>query len=258
MTVSNPFQDEGLTVLTVSDRDFSPALDILLSQPAKAKAGSVLPHSLILVNNTGKYIWGFTVLYLFPQRIAPSGKPWRYFVTPAAKSSDRRLMLAPGAKYWIAPISGLEASTDANGKRSLEPILDEGLDRMIEGFSKQEAKEPIEVAIDSIISEDGTIIGPDTVGRAQQINDEIRADKEVLDSIENLQGDALRKQLDLWIALRGTDRYTVYRFGRANFFKAVLDHQGEAKLMTIIQDAKTRQWFIGSDAVKTNKGRSTR
>jgi hypothetical protein len=77
MNMTNPFESEGLTVLTSRSPGFDSELRALLAPDALQKASKFLSKSLILVNNTGRYIWGFTIVYTYPSRIADSGAAWR-------------------------------------------------------------------------------------------------------------------------------------------------------------------------------------
>src|SRR5947209_4736717 len=79
-TIINPVAGEGLRVVAPGTPEFMPEVRRLLDPIARQKAAPFLPKSIVIVNDTGKYVWGFTVIYTFPNQLAPSGKPWRHII----------------------------------------------------------------------------------------------------------------------------------------------------------------------------------
>ena len=63
MTISNPLEAEGVKLIS-------------FGSPLIAKSDSFLPYSVVLVNTTGRYIWGFTAsaaLELGPRPMSDNG-----------------------------------------------------------------------------------------------------------------------------------------------------------------------------------------
>lgn len=120
----------------------------------------------------------------------------QFIVSPSPGGrAHRREMLEPGASYLITSVSDFNASRDAAGERTLEPFPDEGMDRMVKLFDKQRGNGRVEVSVDSIIFEDGTLAGPDTAERMDEINARINAEKDLIASLVSLHGQELRKKL---------------------------------------------------------------
>ena len=249
LEVMNPLSNRGFSVIRYTDPAFDGEVHKLLSPVALLKAKDFLPLSAVVVNNTGQYIWGFTLIYTYLDRIAPVGTPWRHVISPKSGVSEHSRMLGPGCAYLITPVSDFLASRDASGNKSLQPYLDEGLDRIIELFNKTSSQARLQLSVDSIIFDDGLLVGPDAGKQEERINQESQADKELLASIDGLTGDALRKELLAYSRLDMTNPDNRYRRTQAEFFLKILKVRGESGLQTAVQSRRMQQRFIGSDVV---------
>ena len=170
-TVTNPIADEGLRVIAPGTPEFMPEVRKLLDPIARQKAARFLSKSVVIANDTGKYVWGFTVIYTFPIDLSPSGNPWRHIISPSpGGAAPREAMLPPGGRYLVTPIPGFQASTDGNGQPRLKPNLDTNMDTTIRFFTAQRVKplEVVQVSVDSVIFEDGTLAGPDACGETEE------------------------------------------------------------------------------------------
>lgn len=210
MMITNSLQNEGITVIDATSPAFMAEVAKFLDPEEIAKASFFLPYSVILVNNTGRYLWGFTVVYTFPAWISGSGKPWRHVVSPAAGTFDRSKMFEPGARYLITPVNDFQSSIDATGRRRLRVFLDEGMERIIKLFESEHANGQMELSIDSMIEEDGTLVGPDAAEMLDRIDSRFRAMRDLCASLRSLEGEDLRKQL-LGSGLSAGDEYTSFR-----------------------------------------------
>lgn len=145
-------------------------------------------------------------------------------------------MLAPGARFLITPVSDFLASTDASGNAIVQPYLDEGLDRMIAQFKRQHPNpnERVDVTIDSVIFEDGSLGGPDTEGMMEKVNERIRAEKDLAKSVQLLSGEGLRAKL-LPHAHKGVgDEYSGRTSSVVQSLLSVLEQHGEDAAQQIL------------------------
>jgi hypothetical protein len=253
MRVTNTVSETGLLVLDASAPEFMDMVRGLLTPEALAKTSSFLPQSIVIVNNTGKYVWGFTVVYHYPDWISPAGTAWKHRISPSGGGpADRTRMLAPGARFLITPVSDFLASTNANGDRTLHPYLDEGMDRMISQFNAQHrnSDERVEVLIDSLIFEDGLIAGPDSEKMMDRVNERIRAQKDLAGSLEGLHGEGLRGKLMLHSNKGGGDDYSLSTSTVAHGILGVLNEHGEAAALETIRKIRTSRWFVNSENVR--------
>lgn len=253
MKIVNPLRDNGLVVLDASSPDFIAEVQKLLSQEAVAKASSFLSQSLVIINNTDQFIWGFTTVYRYPDWISPAGTPWKHRISPSGGGpADRSRMLAPGARFLITPVSDFLASSDANGNAVVQPYLDEGMDRMIAQFKTQHpnSNERIEVTIDSVIFEDGFLAGPDSEEMMKKVNDRIRAEKDLTASLHALKGEDFRAKLLFHAHKDMGNEYSGRLSNVAQSLLTVLNEYGEEKAQQILQQMEIKKWFLNSENVR--------
>ncbi len=248
MQVHNPLKAEGLTVLDAKSPRFAEEVARLLDASTSTKAANFLPQSLVIINDTERWIWGFTVIYVYPDWIAPSGKPHRHVISPSAGGPDpgRRFMLEPGGAFLITPVSSFLASRRANGQIRQRPVLDEGLDRIIRIVESQELMYRVEAFVDSVIYEDGTIVGSDTAGRKDLINARTTAEMDLSHSLDGMRGEELRKALKVEAGLDASGNYAEHRRKRARELLELLEASGEPIALQAVENFKTVERFHGS------------
>ncbi len=249
--LKHPLRSEGLTVIDASSPEFMPAVGKFVDADLIVKSSSFLPYSLVIINNTGRYIWGFTIIYSYPDKIAPAGKPWRNVITPSSRVTDRKRMLEPGASMLITPIADFIGSLDARGNPKLRVWWDEGLDRILKVWA-DDSNGRIEAAVDSVIYEDGTLAGPDTADKMGELNARIRADSDLFASVSGLRGDELRKALSLYKAAPPIlhDDYSSQLIATAAYFLELFDHNEETLVVAALKEHRTKRWFGESKFVR--------
>jgi hypothetical protein len=253
MKVANPLQDAGLVVLDAASPGFMAEVQKLLSPEAVNKASSFLPQSLVIVNNTQQFVWGFTAVYRYPDWISPAGTPWKHRISPSGGGpADRSRMLAPGARFLVTPVSDFLASSDVNNHVVVQPYLDEGMDRMIAQFKRQHPNpnERVDVTIDSVIFEDGSLSGPDTEGMMEKVNERIRAEKDLAKSLQPLSGEGLRAKLLLHAHKGVGDEYSGRTSSVAQSLLSVLEQHGEDAAQQVLEQMRGRMWFVNSVNVR--------
>jgi hypothetical protein len=228
--LNHPLRAEGLTVIESGSPQFMTEVAKLLPPDAIAKASSFLPRSFVIVNNTHRYIWSFTLIYTYPDWVSPAGTAWQHQISPTADGFDQARMFGPGAMYLVTPVSDFLASLSASGRVERRPFLDEGMDRMINLFRAEYASRRIEASIDSIIFEDGTLVGPDSAKRIDRVGSRISRLKDFLASLEKLRGDDLRKALRIYSepGAGPSDEASRYVADYAAALLLTLDNRGEA------------------------------
>jgi len=253
MKISNPLQGSGIVALDASSPEFMPEVQKLLTPAAISKAAPFLTRSIVLINNTNEFIWGFTVVYQYPDWISPAGTPWKHRISPSCGGpADRNRMLAPGARFLVTPVSDFLASATRDGGMILQPFLDEGMDRMINQFKAQhpDANERVEATIDSVIFEDGVLEGPDSEGMMARTNERVRAEKDLAVSLSGLRGDALRARLLLDSHRGMRDEYSGRTSTVAQSLIAVLDQRGENATVDVVEKIRNTHWFQNADHVR--------
>jgi|SRR5581483_1598533 len=255
ISIDNPVAGVGLTLIDARAPNFRDEVSKFLDSDVMTKASPFLPSSLVVVNGTERHIYGFTVIYTYPNRRAAAGTPWQYRVSPTAgRPDDQRTMIGPGGRYLITPVAGFQASRDVGGRRTLLPYVDEGMERMINLYAANDANEPVTVLVDSVIFDDGTIVGPDTADRMGKVNAQMRAEKDLVAGVNGLHGEALRKQLVTYSEARSTEReYSNRQNIMAGYFLNVLKSRGESAALQAVSDLSSVRWFANNEGV-TRKG----
>jgi hypothetical protein len=273
MVITSRLDDAGLTVVDATSPSFMTEVEKVIDSNMAKQASSVLPYSVVIKNNTGRYVWGFTVLYTFPDSKAPSGNPHRMVISPSPGGpAVESGMLAPGSTYLITPVSGLIASSgDIAGNRKVVPHRrGEDLDSEIHKFNSSHGsgRERIEVSVDAVVFEDGTLVGPDEGKLMSRVNSKIRANKDLADALGNLRGQELQAKLSFYrenglqenlepsaansrsnIEIVASSYYITVR-GNAASLLNILQSQGEPAVLQELEKMRSTKWFPGTGFVR--------
>ncbi len=107
----------------------------------------------------------------------------------------------------------------------------------------------VTVQIDSVIFDDGTLIGADNAGLLGRVNNKIRAEKDLLSAVQPLDGKSLHHYLRGTKAPELKDEYFLHRASRAQEFQEPLDAHGEADFKNQLTLRRYGHWFNGKDFV---------
>jgi|ERR1700692_1932611 len=258
MKISNPLEAEGLKVIAYDSPEFRPAVEEMIDADLIAKAEPFLQYSVVLVNTTGRYIWGFTAIYAYPDKIAPSGSPWRLQINPSPGGVGRRAQcFAPGAKYLLTPVSDFVAQVEVSGHRRLQPSWYDGIEQVMQSQTGigDPLRKRVELSIDSLIYEDGILVGPDQADRTDEINRQIARKKRFADSFAGLKGDAFKAKLAEYSSDTGGQADHRANAWLAKDLELRYDDPslGEDYVRTVIEQMGTAQWFLGSQKVRRRK-----
>jgi hypothetical protein len=255
MKISNPLDAEGLKVVAFDSPEFRPALEAMIDADLIARAEPFLRYAVVLVNTTGRYIWGFTAIYTYPDKIAPSGNPWRHQINPSAGGvGNRAQYFAPGARYLLTPVSNFLAEVDAGGLRRVKPSWYDGIEEVIKNQSGigDPLRQRVELSIDSLIYEDGLLVGPDQADRISQVNRRILREKRFADSFTGLTGSALRAKLAEYSNSTSGDADERANAWRAKDLELRYNDPslGEEHVRMLIDEMGAAKWFLGSQKVR--------
>jgi len=188
----------------------------------------LLDKCVIVTNLTGEYVFGFTVLYTYPDKLVADGGEARLSVSPTAIAADRRHMAEPGARFVVTPISNLFWSIKADGGRIVWPIFDSPREAMLKWYSENFAGQRVVVSLDSLVYEDGTLTGPDQAGRIKILNDRLRARRDLQHQVAGLRSEELREYLERTARDTTLDAYGLELGGQAQAYLDILNREGEA------------------------------
>jgi hypothetical protein len=240
MRVTNPVAAEGISIILPSALTFNKRLTDLLDDSAIQKLGPLMPRTLIVVNDSGRYLAGLTVIFTYPERIAPAGTPWKYITNRTAHRADHKAMIAPGDVLLFTPLPGFYASFRPPANRLRQPLLDESIDRDLRRYEDAEGQSRIEAAIDSIIFDDGTLVGPDSANRLESLNNKFRANDEILGAVDGRRGEDLHKKLLVYSNLPPYDKYTQALRWAARSVLLSFEESGESAARDWIEAMRVR------------------
>lgn len=251
MLISNSLEPIGLQVISSKSPDFQMEIHKLLNKEDIDHLGSSIANSVIIVNNTSRYIWGFSAVYTFPNLISPSGNPRQFRINCAVGfGASRSRMFGPGDRYLITPIPDIWASSKANETGSSNPGFSLSSLSAIDEYNSEHPAQSneIKLLIDSIIFDDGELVGPDTTNRLTAVNDRIRAQTDLIKSIGGEAEVTQHKYLEGIVAAPVAGEYGLTQNGLAANFLSILDSQGEQGLSDMIE-LMNKQPFIGNAQV---------
>jgi hypothetical protein len=203
----------GVSVYAPGSPQFSETLSKLVDPADMGKIGALLPLCLVVKNGTGRYLAGITVVYTVPEMIAADGEPFRIRESARTALRDRSQMFAPGDLRLVSPVYQLQGTIGDNGAVRLKPIVDEDTLRLMELRSEQYGSRKLVASVDSIVTEDGYLYGPDEGKLLPEFNARLRAESDLKNEVLPLRGEALRESLRLKVAnvRQPTDEYTRWK-----------------------------------------------
>jgi len=246
MTITNPLAGKGIRVIDPGSPQFAGEINQLLDTQAAARTTALLGRSVVVVNESASYVWGFTVVFTFPDMISPSGNPRRHVISPSpGGAAPLEALLPPGGRLLITPVPHFLASRQPSGQRSLRPRMDDDMERMIQKFVSDHPsdQEQIKVSLDSVIFEDGTIEGPDTAGTKDKVNSRIKAHQDFVAALNGLKGKDLQAKLSELSNAEEVDAYTGRLKDLALLFQEKLKRNGENDVLQDLQRLKLEHWF---------------
>lgn len=252
VALEHPLRAEGLRVIQAGDPQFHSEVAQLLDKEVALEVAPLLKQGIVVCNDTGRYIWGFTVIYTYPGRRTANGLPLQHQlnVSPGG-ATDRSHLLGPGGCYLVTPVASIVAARTAHGARTLEISKQLDLGSTMAAFAADDASRgsQVSVAIDSIIYEDGRIVGPDLAGQQRRINEVVESESAFLSEINGLRGQQLHTTL-LALAKGSTqDQKSRYTAGLAGAFLNVYETQGEEATVSMLQSMTGAKRFLGNTHV---------
>ena len=93
---------------------------------------------------------------------------------------------------------------------------------------------------DAVIFDDRTLVGPDSAGRLECLNNKFRANDEILQAAGNLRGEDLHKRLLFYTNLPALDKYTLERSRAARFLLLSFEDGGERPVFNSIHAMRVK------------------
>lgn len=241
----NELETEGISLFRLGDPEFQTAITQILSPGDSDKIGGLLPYALVVRNDTGVFLMSVTVLYSFPSPVQ-AGKTVRNRIASMTQVADRALMLPPGDSLLVTPVGDIGGTVDSRGQRRRFPIITDSSMFLIERQIKFYRDKAITVSIDSLLFEDGALVGPDSGELETYVNANRRAEIELYSKIVQLRGPDLKAYLNEAAApnLEQNDPYGRRRQLISEFLLREIEHSSEEKILKNVREtAAVRKQF---------------
>ena len=142
------------------------------------------------------------------------------------------------------------ADTSSSGVHLTSSVA---LDEILSDYAATQAQESVTMLLDSVIFEDVTIIGPDSKGRQQELNDRIRADCDLVGELALLSGDDLKQRLIYHAGSQRKGRYHERMTEASAILLDVLNNTDESRFRAELDAVRLEQWFGGSNQVRRRR-----
>lgn len=225
----------GVSVIAPPDPLFAATLSTWLDPQTLQSFDSILPYSVLLRNDSTQGIVSVCVRWVLTDH---QGKQVVQTMMLHSLIKEKKRMQLPNQFAFMGPQPGLNRNIGIEqNARLLSAFRWNNLQLYLNQSS-------VRVEVDSIVFEDGRIVGPDVNKTMEKVNSWLKADEDLANQVLGKQGDALRSFLTRLASIpqqsfarpgSGTaemfyqDRMTTL----ARAFSNLLEKEGEAKLRTV-------------------------
>jgi hypothetical protein len=206
-----PTNIAGIQIIPYSDVAFSSTLAGMADRTDLTPVNGVLPFTMIVRNTTSQKILALTTRY----EIAKPGGRKQVISTRYESLANPAFSFPPQGLLLISPFAGLGVAINSH-KGLFLPEVQRSLDRwlpMLQGSTK------VELSVDSVLFEDGTIAGPDVADYMGDVQETVRARKEFQAQIHRVDKSSLRS----WLESQKKKDYPTHGSPRPDFYTTEWD-----------------------------------
>lgn len=231
ITHVNKLATEGILAFRHGDPTFESALKKLFNPDDIPKLEKLIPYAVLVRNNTSSYLMAITVLYSYPSPVYP-GKSATNRVSPSARSNDKSQMIEPGGYMFFTPIGDIVGYLDPSMSPQTHPTLTESTVKYLENKLEFYRAWQVTVSVDSIVTDQGILVGPDEGGYEHTMAARSAARAEVYQQAETLTGEELKKYLTMLSALEVdlSHPHNYYLRSTADILLTEMESEGEHAL----------------------------
>ena len=223
LLIDNPLEKDGILVTHPGSSHFQAEANLFLKNQDITALAPILPYSFILHNTTGRFLAGISVR--FTTNVGGHTQSSHYAVRNIYRK--REFMLAPAAARLFSPVFALSEGERAGSDVLSRLSAGKSMAAYIDHFVKTPGDKSITAAIDVIILDDGTVIGPDQSGLMDSMNAEIAAAKALFVAIDRMGADEVTRYLDSMTRMTVTDETSRNLAREAAALKDLRESQGE-------------------------------
>ncbi len=156
----------GIELLPGTSPEFEMTLRSFADADSVSSIRPIIPYSIVVKNNTTRPLIGITVRFYLA---GASGRTVWHQMTVGTRSNRASNLIAPGEAVLVTPETGLNAvlRPGLSLHTSDVPILKARLAKHAHLYSQQER---LTISVDSVIFENGDVVGPDNARMLQMLN----------------------------------------------------------------------------------------
>jgi hypothetical protein len=249
VTMTNAVEAYNIHAYLGNSSKLSSQSSPILEQLSESDLSTILPHAVLLENGSTRKIWSITVIYTFPGEISASGQAKRHIVSRTAPlHATADTLFLPGDQLLVTPLRGFSIMSRPN--KPVTHIQNVPLQIALEAEDYKrdyiDTGKKIEVKVDSVVFDDGEIIGPDTAGYMETLNNRLDADQELLDGASALRGQPLKDFLQTASTRHVVTDRDIYFTSLAGNLLALLNADGEEAFLKTVSNIRTNNPYQGN------------
>ncbi len=217
----------GVALITQGSSDFRTALEFGLDAAGRKAIRPVEPFLVILRNDASKPIAAAVVRY---ERVSREGRRTSANSIWLTTQNLERRKAHPGEKILIGPFGGFSRLLrDRPAWQDAAAASSDAARRAAEFAEEAEVR----ITLDSVVFDDGTLLGPDKAGLEWKLREYLRAERELRDEILRLPHASRRQYLTgivegaeyaVELELQPADAYAAHRAGAARVLLNLLEN----------------------------------
>jgi hypothetical protein len=215
--------ESGIRILTPETQEFRDELQALTAGSSHPLLDETLPYSVIVKNTSTRFIATIVVIYNIKNS---EGNPVDHTFALSSLYRHRARLMAPGESRLVGPVPFLYETVNRRqlaGALPLDNAANENVQQRLRNYTNQQS---IHVTLDSVVFEDGELIGPDKANMLGVLNSWIRAEQELREAVGTKNGvelklfleEILSRPTNLRDPSSAADQYAIRRQGLARAF----------------------------------------
>ncbi len=184
--------ESGVRLLVPASQDFQNQLRALTAGITHELLDQVLPYCVIVQNSGTKAIAAIRVVHDLKN---DQGQPISHQFRLSTVAADPIRMMMPGQSRLIGPVPLI---VEAVNRSRLAEVFSDDIQARHEvelRLAKYRSQQEIHISLDSIVFENGELIGPDKVNSLAVLNGWLRATKDLVDAASRMNDVEFKKYL---------------------------------------------------------------
>lgn len=182
--------ERGMALIPGESPDFEALLSSSIEPDAIGSIRAILPYTVIVRNDTSEWLIAVTVRFELTDR---NGRTVWHLMRFMTRQNVRRQMVPPAGAVFMTPLPGMNTLLGQGKKLALSSIdLARHLTPLAQLYSGQSR---VSITLDSVVFENGELIGPDRGHTLETLNERRRAEEQLAAELSVRHGAEIRSYL---------------------------------------------------------------